>query len=78
MLEEYLCLRFGGLIFGRAYVWGGGGAYYRNFTVSATKSNTTTLFYLSIVMLIFVLCVELSYGIFIECKAIVVDIPRES
>ena len=30
--EGYLRLRFGGLIFGRAY-FGGGGAYYRNFTV---------------------------------------------
>ena len=30
--EGFLCLRFGGLIFGRAY-FGGGGAYYRNFTV---------------------------------------------
>ena len=32
-----MCLRFGGLIFGRAYrfffLGGGGGAYYRNFTV---------------------------------------------
>ena len=33
--EGFLCLRFGGLIFGRAYFFflGGGGAYYRNFTV---------------------------------------------
>ena len=69
----------GGLFSGGLMFWGGGGACYRrNFTVSGTKSNTTTLFYLSIVMLIFVLCVELSCGIFIECKAIVVDIPRES
>ena len=29
--DGYLCLRFGGLIFGRAYF--GGGAYYWNFTV---------------------------------------------
>ena len=31
LLEGFLHLRFGGLIFGRAYFWGG--AYYRNFTV---------------------------------------------
>ena len=30
--EGFLRLRFGGLIFRRAY-FGGGGAYYRNFTV---------------------------------------------
>ena len=30
--EGFLCLRCGGLIFGRAY-FGGGGAYYRNSTV---------------------------------------------
>ena len=31
--EGYLRLRFGGLIFGRTYFGGGGGAYYRNFTI---------------------------------------------
>ena len=33
--EGYLRLRFGGLIFGRAYIFlgGEGGAYYQNFTV---------------------------------------------
>ena len=42
LLEGFLRLRFGGLIFGRAYYYyyfffggggGGGGAYHRNFTV---------------------------------------------
>ena len=35
LLELYLRLRFGGLIFGRAYFFffGGGGSYYWNFTV---------------------------------------------
>ena len=34
LLEGYSHLRFGGLIFGRAYFFlGGGGAYYRNFAV---------------------------------------------
>ena len=31
--EGYLHQRFGGLIFGRAYFFGGAGAYYRNVTV---------------------------------------------
>ena len=31
--EGYVRLRFGGLIFGRTYFGGGGGAYYRNFTI---------------------------------------------
>ena len=30
--EGYLRLRFGGIIFGRAFFGGAGGAYYRNFT----------------------------------------------
>ena len=34
IIGRILRLRFGGLIFGRAYFRGGGGAYYRNFTVS--------------------------------------------
>ena len=32
LLVGFLHLRFGGLIFGRAYFGGGGGAYYQNFT----------------------------------------------
>ena len=32
--EGYLRLRFGGLIFGRAYFRIGGALYYRNFAVS--------------------------------------------
>ena len=37
--EGFLRLRYGGLIFGRAYFsWGGGGAYYRNFTVFHNKN----------------------------------------
>ena len=47
--EVYLRLRFGGLIFGRAYFFfggggGRGGAYYRNFTVFARKAFVVGLF----------------------------------
>ena len=38
LTEGFLRLRFGGLIFGRAYFFGG--AYYRNFTV---RTNATLL-----------------------------------
>ena len=42
LTEVYLRLRFGGLIFGRAYFWG---AYYRSFMVVVLKfgANTTTI-----------------------------------
>ena len=43
--EGYLRLRFGGLIFGRAYFFfGGGGAYYRNFTVHHTPASPRSSF----------------------------------
>ena len=39
LLEGFLHLRFGGLIFGRAYRFGGGGGgAYRNFTESWQKA----------------------------------------
>ena len=41
--EGYLRLRFGGLIFGRTFFLGGGGAYYRNFISFNLKIRTSKL-----------------------------------
>ena len=41
LTQGFLRYVFGGLIFGGADTWGGGGAYFRNVTVCANRLNNS-------------------------------------